>query len=163
MTLAGLVVAVRKRPGKGAFVAIDDGTGRLEVAVFERFLADFAEVLVADEVIVASGSVEIDDFNGGFRMVAEQVHSLDQARQRFARHLHIELAPSSAASDIDELLAATLRPYRHGETPVIVDYRNGRAAARLKLGPNWRVKPCSELLAAFEGVSAIDRARLVYR
>jgi hypothetical protein len=46
---------------------------------------------------------------------------------------------------------------------VIVDYRNGRAAARLKLGPNWRVKPCSELLAAFEGVSAIDRARLVYR
>ena len=162
MTLAGLIVAVRRRPGKGAFVAIDDGSGRLEVAVFERNLADCAELLVADEVIVAGGSVEVDDFNGGFRMIADQVHSLDQARQRFARHLHIELAPSTSNSDIHELLAATLRPYRHGETPVIVDYRNGRAAARLKLGANWRVKPCSELLAAFEGVSAIDRARLIY-
>ena len=36
--------------------------------------------------------------------------------------------------DIDEQLAATLRPYRNGETPVIVDYVNGRAAATLRLG-----------------------------
>jgi len=162
MTLAGLVVAVRRRPGKGAFVAIDDGTGRLEIAVFERILPEFADLLVGDEIIVASGSVEPDDFSSGFRMVAEQILSLDQARQRFARHLHITLAPRTDPNDIDEILAATLKPYRHGETPVIVDYRNGRAQARLRLGANWQVRPCSELLAAFEGVDAVDRARLVY-
>ncbi len=106
--------------------------------------------------------VEPDDFNGGFRMRAEQVFGLDQARQSYARHLHITLQPICEATDIDQLLAATLRPYRHGETPVIVDYRNGRASARLRLGQAWNVKPCSELMAAIAGVEAIDHARLVY-
>jgi len=162
MTLAGLIVTMRRRPGKGAFVAIDDGSGRIEVAVFDRTLADCADSLVADEIVVASGKVEIDDFNGGYRMVAEQVLSLDQARQRFARHLHVRLRPSYKPTDIDEELAATLRPYRNGETPVIVDYINGRAQARLRLGAGWRVKPCAELLAAMSGVAAVDRAELIY-
>ena len=162
MTLAGLIVAARRRPGKGVFVAIDDGSGRLEVAVFERALADCADLLVADEVIVASGRVEVDDFNGGFRMVAKEVLGLDQARQRYARHLWIRLKPSCAPDDVDELLAATLRPYRHGETPVLVDYYNGRASTRLRLGEAWHVRPCSELIAAITAVDAIDEARLVY-
>lgn len=162
MTLAGLIVTMRRRPGKGAFVAIDDGSGRIEVAVFDRILADCADRLVSDEIIIASGKVEIDDFNGGYRMVAEQVLGLDQARQRFARHLHIKLHPAFEPTDIDEQLAATLRPYRNGETPVIVDYINGRAAATLRLGAGWRVKPCAELLAAMSGVEAVEQATLVY-
>ena len=162
MTLAGLIVTMRRRPGKGAFVAIDDGSGRVEVAVFDRILAECAEVLVTDEVIIASGKVEIDDFNGGYRMVAEQVLGLDQARQRFARHLYIKLHPAPEPADIDEQLAATLRPYRNGETPVIIDYINGRASATLRLGAGWRVKPCAELLAAMSSVEAIDQATLIY-
>ena len=162
MTLAGLIVTMRRRPGKGAFVAIDDGSGRVEVAVFDRILAECAEVLVTDEVIIASGKVEIDDFNGGYRMVAEQVLGLDQARQRFARHLYIKLHPAPEPADIDEQLAATLRPYRNGETPVIIDYINGRASATLRLGAGWRVKPCAELLAAMSGVEAIEQATLIY-
>ncbi len=162
MTLAGLIVTMRRRPGKGAFVAIDDGSGRIEVAVFDRILADCADRLVSDEIIIASGKVEIDDFNGGYRMVAEQVLGLDQARQRFARHLHIKLHPAFEPTDIDEQLAATLRPYRNGETPVIVDYINGRAAATLRLGAGWQVKPCAELLAAMSGVEAVEQATLVY-
>ncbi|MDT8408618.1 MAG: DNA polymerase III subunit alpha [Wenzhouxiangellaceae bacterium] len=162
MTLAGLIVTQRRRPGKGAFVSIDDGSGRLEVAVFDRLLAECAEMLTADEVIVASGKVEPDDFNGGFRMVAEQVISLDQARQKFASHVQFSLRSNGAPEDLQQLLAATLRPYRAGETPVIIDYRNGTAEARLKLGAGWRVKPCSELMAALAGVAAIENPRLVY-
>jgi len=162
MTLAGLIVTMRRRPGKGAFVAIDDGSGRVEVAVFDRTLADCADLLVADEIIIASGKVEIDDFNGGYRMVAEQVLGLDKARQRFARHLRVKLRPAFELTDIDEQLAATLRPYRDGETPVIVDYVNGRASATLRLGAGWRVKPCAELLAAMAGVEAVENATLVY-
>ena len=162
MTLTGLIVTMRRRPGKGAFVAIDDGSGRIEVAIFDRTLADCADLLISDEIIVASGKVEIDDFNGGYRMVAEQVLGLDQARQRFARHLHVKLRASCQPTDIDEQLAATLRPYRNGETPVIIDYINGRAEATLRLGAGWRVKPCAELLAAISGVEAIDQAMLVY-
>jgi len=162
MTLAGLIVTQRRRPGKGAFVAIDDGSGRLEVAIFERNLADCSALLVTDEIIVASGRVEVDDFNGGYRMVADEVCSLDQARQRHASHLHLVVHGDPGIDDLDQRLAATLRPYRDGQTPVIVDYRNGRARATLRLGAAWQVKPCAELLAAAAGCEAIESAELVY-
>jgi len=82
MTLAGLVMAIRKRPGKGAFVAIDDGTARLEVAIFDSLYNQIADRLVADEILVVRGRVEVDEFRGGFRMVAEEVLDVDQARER---------------------------------------------------------------------------------
>ena len=162
MTLAGLVRAVRRRPGRGAFVAIDDGSGRLEVAVFDRILHECADLLNADEVIVVSGKVEIDDFNGGFRMVAEQLISLDQARARFARCLHLHLNQAAHIHEIEQDLAAALRPYRNGNLPVLVDYCNDKASARLKLGPDWRVQPCAELLAAMQALEAVQRVELVY-
>jgi len=161
MTLAGMIVSIRRRPGKGSFVAIDDGSGKLEVAVFDRVLGQCAELLVADEVIVASGKVERDDFNGGFRMVAEQVQSLDQARAAFAHHVRLHLLGGLPAERLTQSLRGALRPYRDGEIPVVVEYQNGKAAAQLRLG--WRVKPCAELLAALAGCEAVDQARLCYR
>lgn len=163
MTLSGLVSAMRRRPGKGAFVAIEDGTGRIEVAIFDRVLATCGELLRGDEIIVVTGKVDRDDFNGGYRMVADQVMNLDQARQRFASHLHLRLSSNRTTVELDRLLISTLRPYRDGNIPVIIDYFNGRARATLKLGDNWRVKPCAELLAAIEGVGAIKHAELVYK
>jgi len=82
MTLAGLIRAIRRRPGQGAFVAIDDGSGRLEVAVFDRVMNDCAELLTNDEIIVVSGKVDIDDmyekitddFEYGLKLIREKTH-----------------------------------------------------------------------------------------
>ncbi|MEM7053719.1 MAG: DNA polymerase III subunit alpha [Pseudomonadota bacterium] len=162
MTLAGMVRASR-RSRNGLFVAIDDGSAKLEVAVFERFLSDFSHLLNSGEVIVVSGKVDIDDFNGGFRMVAEQVISLDDARARFARCLHLHLAPAQQINEIEQDLAAALRPYRNGSVPVLIDYCNDKASTRLKLGPDWRIQPCAELMAAMQTLDSVERAELVYR
>ncbi|MBY6205700.1 DNA polymerase III subunit alpha [Halomonas denitrificans] len=163
MTLAGLVVALRRRPGKGVFAAIDDGSARMEVAVFDRVMSESGDVLVADEVVVVSGKVDIDDFNGGYRMIAEQVFTLDQARERFARHVQLRLRPDAPPDSVHHDLAAALRPYRPGDIPVIVQFGNGRAEATLKLGAAWRVRPCTELLAAIAGLEAVEAVELVYR
>ena len=160
MTLAGLVVAIRKRPGKGAFVAIDDSTARLEVAIFEELFANVSTRLVNDEIIVVKGRVEVDNFRGGFRMVAENVLDVDEARARFAQRLEIEL--DGASTEFDQDLAAALHPYRAGQTPIIVRYQNKAARALLKLGESWRVEPSSDLLAAIEGLNGIGRVRLRY-
>jgi len=160
MTLAGLVMAIRKRPGKGAFVAIDDGTARLEVAIFDSLYNQIADRLVADEILVVRGRVEVDDFRGGFRMVADEVLDVDQARERFARGLEIEILRPAVEFDHD--LAAAMQPYRSGQTPVIVRYRNEAAQALLKLGTDWQVAPSSELLAAVSGLKGVERVRLRY-
>ncbi|NDY95438.1 DNA polymerase III subunit alpha [Wenzhouxiangella limi] len=161
MTLAGMVMAVRKRPGKGAFVAIDDGTGRIEVAVFDRLLGLVADRLVVDAILVVVGKVEVDDFRGGYRMVADEIMGIDEARARFARRLEIEIGNEDCAQ-LDGDLAAALRPYRSGRTPVIVRYRNGKAQALIELGEDWQVLPSAELLAAVGGVAGIAVARLRY-
>ena len=161
MTLAGMVMAIRKRPGKGAFVAIDDGTARLEVAVFDRLFAQAAERLVSDAVIVVRGRVEVDSFRGGFRMVAEELLSVDEARAQFARGLEIAI-DGPLTGRLDQELAAALQPYRSGRTPVILRYRNQQAQALIRLGEDWQVIPSAELLAAVDGLAGISSARLRY-
>ncbi len=161
MTLAGMVMALRKRPGKGAFVALDDGTGRIEVAVFDRLFGQVADRLVGDAVLVVVGKVEVDDFRGGFRMVADEILDIDEARARFAQRLEIEIQ-SCREREVDSHLAAALRPYRSGQTPVIVRYQNASAKALIQLGEEWQVAPSAELLAAVDGVAGITAARLRY-
>ncbi len=160
MTLAGLVLAIRRRPGRGGFLALGDGTGRLEVAVFDPLYSECADRLASDEIVVVSGRVESDEFSGGFRMIADQVLTLDQARARHARHLKIEVRPDCA--EIDRNLAAAMRPYRQGKTPVILVYHGADARALLRLGDEWRVEPCAELLAALGGIDGVIGARLGY-
>ena len=160
MTLAGLIAAIRRRPGKGAFIALDDGTARLEVAVFDRLYQQVADRLVADEIVVVKGRVEVDNFRGGFRMVAEEVMSVDEARSQFAQRVELEI--SRPAASLEQDLAAALQPYRPGRTPVVIHYRNQTARALLHLGSNWRVTPSTELLAALGGVSGIGAVKLRY-
>ena len=162
MTLVGLVATQRRRPGKGAFVALDDGSGRLEVAIFDRVLADCADIVSNDEILVVSGRVEPDDFNGGYRMIAEQVMDLDQARSRYARRLLLELDAPSPDLEVHRDLEAALRPYREGGTPVVLHYRNGTFELDMRLGERWQIRPCAELLAAVDGLEAVKTARLMY-
>jgi DNA polymerase-3 subunit alpha len=161
MTLAGLVLSIRKRPGKGAFIALDDGTARLEVAVFDSLYNQVANRLVADEILVVRGKVEIDDFRGGFRMVADEIMEVDEARAKFAQRLEIEVG-TTVGEDFDRDLAAAIHPYRPGQTPVIVRYQNSQAHALLKLGEDWQVAPSADLLAAIDGVAGIHAVRLRY-
>ncbi|WP_376695272.1 DNA polymerase III subunit alpha [Wenzhouxiangella sp. EGI_FJ10305] len=160
MTLAGLIAAIRRRPGKGAFIALDDGTARLEVAVFDRLFQQISDRLVADEIVVVRGRVEVDSFRGGFRMVAEEVMSVDEARSQFASRVEIEISQPPEMLEHD--LAAALQPYRPGRTPVVVKYRNQSARAVLHLGTQWHVTPSTELLAALGGVTGIGEVKLKY-
>jgi DNA polymerase-3 subunit alpha len=160
MTLAGLVMAVRKRPGKGAFVALDDGTARLEVAVFDSLYHQVVNRLINDEILVVRGRVEVDQYRGGYRMVADEILEVDEARARFAQRVEIEI--DTAGEDFDQDLAAALHPYRSGRTPIIVRYENPNAQALLKLGEDWCVSPSTDLLAAIEGLNGIRAVRLRY-
>ncbi len=160
MTLAGIVMALQKRIGRGHFLTLDDGTGRVEVAVFEKLFHQVSHHLSVDAILVIKGRVEVDEYRGGFRMVADEIMNLDEARGRFARGLEIQLNGQTEALDQD--LAAALKPYRQGQTPVIVRYHNATAQALLKLGEDWTVVPSSELLAAVNALKGIEYARLRY-
>jgi DNA polymerase-3 subunit alpha len=160
MVLAGLVRAVRRRGNRGAFVGLEDHTGRVEVGVFDDAWTLYAELLAKDEIVVVEGLVAADDFSGGFRMTAQKVMPLSEAKSRFARG--VQIAVRGPGDAICATLQSTFTPYRHGSGQVWLDYSNQRGRARLELGEEWNVRACEELVAALGELDIVSDARLVY-
>jgi len=98
--IAGIVVGIRTqmtRRGKMLFVQIDDGTGMIEVSVFNELFEAERDKIVTDEVLVIEGKVRYDEFSGGNAVVAERLMTLGEARARFARHLLLKMNGNSDA------------------------------------------------------------------
>ncbi len=159
MVLAGLVRAFRRR-GNRAFVALEDHTGRIEAALYEEALTLYADLINKDDIIVVEGQVNSDDFSGGFRIKAQKIMTLSDAKARFARGVQISLR--GPGEDICSALQSTFVPYQNGNDKVWLNYSNARARARLELGEEWNVKACEELVAALGELEAVSDARLVY-
>jgi DNA polymerase-3 subunit alpha len=147
VTVYGLILGVRriitKRGKKMAIITLDDATGRLDVACFSELLERAQHLLLKDEVIVIDGEVDHDDFNGGIRMVANEIFSVEQARQHYAKHVSLSLNANQSQL-LDEL--EPLLKNHTGTTPVIINYTNKSATAKIALGKQWQVNPSQELL-----------------
>ena len=160
MVLAGLVRAIRRHGNRGGFVAIEDHSGRIEMALFDEVWTLYAELLNKDEIIVVEGLVSADDFSGGFRLSAQKIMTLADAKSRFARGVQVSLR--GPRENICSALQHTFEPYRDGSGRVWLDYSNARARARLELGEEWNVQACEELVAALGELDMVNDARLVY-
>jgi len=161
--VAGLVVALRvtrsKRSGdRMAFMTIDDKTGRTEVSVFGRVFAEFADIIEKDELLVIRGAVRNDDYTGGFSIMADEIMTMAQARERFAKHLRLKMPITNT---LPEWLHRQLTPYKGGECPVVIDFEHPQATGRLQLGEEWHIRPEQGLIGALmqeldEGQVAVE-------
>ena len=164
--VAGLVVEIRTRQNKQGkkmvFLTLEDGGGRIETAIFAEVLESVGELLAKGKILVIKGELATDDFTGNLRMVAEQVWSVVQAREHFARGLWIHW-PSKKEPHIEvSVLAGILQAHRGGRCPVFVDYCGNRARACLQLGKDWNVRPDDELLTALAGQLGEKRIQIRY-
>ena len=150
LTIAGLVIAARvmttKRGTRIGLMTLDDRSGRMEVMLFSDALDRYAELLEKDKIVVVSGQVSFDDFNGGLKMSAREVMDLGSAREKYARGLSISIDQSQINGQFFERFSQILEPYRAGTVPVNVYYQRADARARLTLGTEWRVTPSDTLL-----------------
>ncbi|MGD8680718.1 MAG: DNA polymerase III subunit alpha [Lysobacterales bacterium] len=160
MLLAGLVQAIRRRGNRGGFIAIEDHTGRMEVSLFDETWALYSSLLNKDEIIVVEGTVSTDDYSGGFRMNAQRIMTLAEAKSCYAKGIQISLR--GPGKDICKALESTFAPYQDGSTRVWIDYSNARARARLELGEEWKLKACEELVAALGELEMVSDARLIF-
>jgi DNA polymerase-3 subunit alpha len=160
MTLSGMVKSVRRRMNKGGFIAIEDYTGRMEVTLFEKVWQQYAQLLAKDEILVIDGRVAKDDFSGGYRMMADKIMTLNEAKLGHSRGVHISLRGPD--EEICAQLQDAIRPYRNGNDEVYIDYTNGRAKAQLVLGSEWRISACDELVAALSSIETVRDVRLIY-
>ncbi|TYA88921.1 DNA polymerase III subunit alpha, partial [Vibrio cholerae] len=166
LTVAGLVIAARvmttKRGTRIGLMTLDDRSGRMEVMLYSEALDRYAEWLEKDKILVVSGQVSFDDFNGGLKMSAREVMDLGSAREKFARGLSISILQSQIDQQFFERFSHILEPHRAGTVPVNVYYQRPDARARLTLGTEWRVTPSDTLLDELKQLLGHDQVELEF-
>jgi len=78
----------------------------------------------------------------GMRVVAETLYDLAALRKRFAKGLKLACNGNASANR----LADILEPFRRGEKPVTIAYRNDRIVGEIELPADWRVNLDDALL-----------------
>ena len=134
----------------------------MEVMLFSDALDRYAEMLEKDKILVVSGQVSFDDFNGGLKMSAREVMDLGSAREKYARGLSISIDESQIDQAFFERFSKILEPYRAGSVPVRVYYQRSDARACLTLGTEWRVTPSDALLDELRKLLGNDQVELEF-
>ena len=161
--ICGLVVGVRniltKRGKKLVILSIEDARSRQDVLVFaEQFEEQLAHVKTG-EIIVIEGELGVDDYNGGVKMVALSLYSLEEARSRFAKCLLLTLNAKDHA--ILSVLRSTFQAHQ-GDCVVQIRYSNSEATAAINLGPEWRVSPSEQLIDTLKNLFQHEGVEVCY-
>ena len=152
VVMAGVAVSLRTqmtRRGKMLILLLDDARGQVEIVIFNELYEQYRHLLKEDALLVVEGKVNRDDYSGGVRVTADRIYDLAGARTRFARGLRLSCNGESSGRKLAELLS----PYtlEEGGCPVWVDYRNGQAQCRVRLGEAWRVRLDDRLIESLAG------------
>ncbi|MCS4534722.1 DNA polymerase III subunit alpha [Neisseria montereyensis] len=152
--VAGFATAIRTmmgKRGKIAFATLEDQNGQVEVMISGHVLEESAGRLKADQVLIMECKVSRDDYNGGdaLRIMANQVMTLQSARERYARSLSLNLGPDHDIAQLAALLTEHHLPDT-GHIPIRLSYSNHAASGDLKIPPKWTVTPSAALFDSLE-------------
>lgn len=161
VTVAGLVSELRKR-GNRISVVLDDDSARMEVSLFNEAFQEFRHLLVKDEIVVISGPLRYDDFQGGWTVNCKNVLPIDRVIESRAKSLLLCIAPNGQGQQLLIKLHDVLLPFREGNCDVAIQYTGDTAAARLNLGPEWSVRPSRELRDKLTELLGSNNVRLLY-
>jgi DNA polymerase-3 subunit alpha len=118
--------------------------------------------LQKDEIVVISGPLRYDDFQGGWTVNCKNVLPIDRVIESRANGLLLCIAPNGQGKQLLTRLHDVLLPYRDGSCDVAIQYIGNSAAARLSLGPEWSVRPSRELRDKLVELLGTNNVRLLY-
>jgi len=163
VTVAGLVLEIRKRGNRNSFV-LDDRSGRIEVTLFEDVYQQYRALIARDAILIVEGSLRFDDFVDDWRIAAKRIIDIAQAREQYARRLVLRW-PRGTNGDGSALIGAieqALRPARGGRCAVAIRYAARAASANVLLGEEWSVRPSQDLIERLAQLVGRDGVELVY-
>ncbi|MGX2969090.1 DNA polymerase III subunit alpha [Ursidibacter sp. B-7004-1] len=161
--VAGMVmasrVAVTKRGSRIGIATIEDRSGKLDITLFSEALENYGHLLQKDEIIVAIGSIQHDDFSGGLKMSARELLSLDEARSRYAKSLALAISQEQLTAHFIKELTEILTPYKDSTLPLHFYYQSPEGRALLVGDIEWRVTPKEAMLTKLKdllGENAVE-------
>lgn len=161
--VCGLIVSVRriltKRGKMLAIIRVEDKSGGLDVVAFSETFEPQSVHVMAGHMLVIEGELGQDDYTGGLKMTAMALHSLEEARTRFATRLALTLTP--AEETLLPVLQSILKAHP-GRCVVQILYENDTAKAAINLALEWRVGPSDALMSALIDLLGMAKVELCY-
>jgi DNA polymerase-3 subunit alpha len=168
--IAGVVTNSRAqmtRRGMMRVIELDDGSGRMEVTVFNELYDARKHVLKVDDVLIISAKIDNDEYSGGLRASAVEIVTLTEARTRFGCVLRLSVDRAELPDDfqawLQNLKKALLHPFPAGqgsgqssarvaakETVVILQLQDSGQQVQIKLGPHFRLNPSDEVITGLQ-------------
>lgn len=160
ITVAGLVVGVRiminKKGRRWGIVTLDDKSARLDVRFFTEQLETFEHLLQKDRILLVSGQVSFDDFNGGLTMSGRDVSEITAMREKSLKSLNITVQSTQIDQHYLQQLELALSEFKAGTVPVHLWYQRDEGQVRLQLGTDWWVTPADALLHQLKQIATIE-------
>ena len=162
VVVGGIVIEIKPiidRKGKSmAFITIEDFSGMGEVLVFSDQYELHRTLVATDSLILVRGQVSAKEDEK--KIVASEIMSLDEARSRLARSVHLTVNVDQTSEETIRSLKEVFKAHP-GACEVVfhvptVDYGD----VRIKAGDQIRVAPERELLRSVREVLGPDRARI---
>ncbi len=145
-----------------AEVLLDDRTARANVTVYSNVFQKYSNNLVKDQLVIIDGEVVEDDFFiSGLSIIAKDIYTLVQMRER--ANLRLRLGKQRDFRPEMKYLKKTLAPYCRGASSVSVEYSNDKGQCTLVLGDDWKVNVSDALLDSLRSHLGMANVFLDYR
>ena len=159
VTLGGVITKVKvtttkKGNERMAILMLEDFSGSVEVLVFPKSFAACEATIKAEAIVFVKGRVSLREEEP--KLLANEVTSLTEARQRFTQGLTIRLFTAGLESPTLEALYRLLKQHA-GPVPVTILFTTPEHQTyQLATGEGCRVDPSDELFQALEELLGQD-------
>ncbi|MFP3019682.1 MAG: DNA polymerase III subunit alpha [Arsenophonus sp.] len=166
LTVVGLALTVKivttKYGNRIGICTLDDRSGRLDIILSSDILEMHQHLLERDKILIATGQVIVDDFNGGNKISVHKLMDLSEARKKYVHGISISLIDSQIDEQLLKRLHRILKTYCSGTIPVYFYYKKKNAKTKLKLGVNWRLILTDDLLTELRTLLGNQQVELVF-
>jgi DNA polymerase III subunit alpha len=115
VTVAGIIVNARiattKRGSRLGIATIEDRSGKLDITLFSEALETYGALLQKDQIVIATGSIQFDDFSGGLKMSVRELSTLDESRARHAKSLALAIQAEQLSDSFIKSLNTLITPF----------------------------------------------------
>ncbi len=150
VVLVGVLVSQRyimtKRGKRMAILVFEDLHGSVDVTVFSELCQSLVGTLVVDQIYHIAGKTSNDKFTQGVRLVADSVVPYEELRRNKAGAVQLTLTGEHDMDAVLPQLSELLQSYVGGRSAVLLRYKAGQQATKVRFGESWRVNVSEELL-----------------
>ena len=166
-TIAGVIVDSRtQKINKNKYINIfkvDDGNQYMNISFFEEKYLKYKNIIKEDIILFFTGETFIDDYDSQLSMRADDVYTLDTARDKYSKYIQIVLSSDLISRqkilDIKKIISRN----NSGKTKVMLTYKTRDVIAPINSKQDLYVKINDEFLSEIRSIAGTNNVQIKYQ